>query len=300
VGQPRGQARLVEEHRAVAGGRAQLDPQPIEHHQPREATGAGAPRDEQLAHPAGRERRDHLVATDRGRDGVRHRGRGRAILDARVYTVARRPRQRARPPWLVAAALATAAGCGFDADYAGATITCADVDPRCPDGYQCVAGTCRTTAPPAIDAAGPDASVVRARRAAARLTTAAPPPSTSRSRPPRSSAGDTTGYANDLAPSRWLRCRLARAGPRRGLPAHAHAGDTLHAELRTTGHDGAIYLLDGCSLTATCRGGADALGAGALDQATIAITTTGTYYLVVDASSATAAGCYALRLSVTR
>lgn len=215
--------------------------------------------------------------------------------------MARRPRQRARQPWLVAAALATAAGCGFDADYAGATITCADVDPRCPDGYQCMAGTCRTTAPPAIDAAGPDASVCALAaqqpdndRCAAAIDVAVTAAEVER-------YGDTTGYANDLAPSVLPGCAGSpEPGPDAVYRLTLTAGDTLHAELRTTGHDGALYLLDGCSLTATCRGGADALGAGALDQATIAITTTGTYYLVVDASSATAAGCYALRLSVTR
>ena len=189
--------------------------------------------------------------------------------------MARRPRQRACPPWLVAAAVAIAAGCGFDADYTGATVTCADVDPRCPDGYQCVAGTCRTTAPPAIDVTVTTTEVER--------------------------YGDTTGYANDLAPSVLPGCTGSpEPGPDAVYRLALSAGDTLHAELRTTGHDGAIYLLDGCSLTATCRGGADALGAGAIDQATIAITTTGTYYLVVDASSAGAAGCYALRMSITR
>ncbi len=215
--------------------------------------------------------------------------------------MARRPRQRARPPWLVAAALAIAAGCGFDADYGDATVTCADVDPRCPAGYQCVAGTCRSSPPPAIDAAGPDASV---------CALAAQQPDDDRcaaaidltlSATTREVFGDTTGYANDLAPSVLPGCTESpEPGPDAVYRLALTAGDTLHAELRTTGHDGAIYLLDGCSLTATCRGGADALGAGAIDQATIAIATTGTYYLVVDASSATAAGCYALRLSVTR
>ena len=160
--------------------------------------------------------------------------------------MARRPRQRARPPWLVAAALAASAGCGFDADYTGATVTCAEVDPRCPDGYQCVAGTCRTTAPPAIDAAGPDASVCELAaqqpdndRCAAAIDVAVAATEVER-------YGDTAGYANDLAPSVLPGCTGSpEPGPDAVYRLALTAGDTLHAELRTTGHDGAIYLLDG-------------------------------------------------------
>ena len=103
------------------------------------------------------------------------------------------------------------------------------------------------------------------------------------------------------APTIWPGCTGSVApGPDAIYRVTLAAGDALALSLAPQAHDGAVYLLDGCSLTAACRGGADALGVGAIDATTIAITTSGTYYLVVDASAAGAAGCYALAVAITR
>lgn len=210
-----------------------------------------------------------------------------------MYTVARLARQ----PLLIVALATTA--CGFDSSYDGAQLRCSAAAPTCPDGFVCFQDRCTQTVPPRVDAHGPDATTCELAAQAADNDRCADAIALDLI-VGREVFGDTTGYGNDLAPSTLPGCTGSpEPGPDAVYAVTVAAGDVVHATLRTTGHDGAVYVLDGCSLTAACLGGADALGAGALDVATVPIATTGTYYLVVDASLTGAAGCYALQVELT-
>lgn len=213
---------------------------------------------------------------------------------------------RARCHLALVTAAALAAACRFDGSYDGTHLRCSAADPRCPDGFTCVADVCTEPgdATDATDAAGPDASVCELAaqapdndRCAAALdvTTAA------RAAGGTMVYGDTTGYAADLAPSTLPGCTgSVEPGPDAIYKLTLQAGDQVALSLAPVAHDGAVYVLDGCSLTASCKGGADALGAGAIDAASVPIAAAGTYYVVVDASLMAAAGCYALSVAITR
>lgn len=211
----------------------------------------------------------------------------------------------ARLAWqcVLLVAVAATSGCDFDVDYDGTRLRCSAAAPDCPAGFRCVADVCTPSAE--VDAGGgPDASVCQlAAQASANDRCAAALDLTAAALAAGGTIayGDTTGYAGDLAPTTLPGCTGSVApGPDAIYRVTLAAGDALALSLAPQAHDGAVYLLDGCSLTAACRGGADALGVGAIDATTIAITTSGTYYLVVDASAAGAAGCYALAVAITR
>jgi len=208
---------------------------------------------------------------------------------------------------LVLASATTVAACAFDADYRGTALKCSAAAPACPDGYACVADVCVTGG--AIDAAasgdgpggdgapGPDAGVCDLAAqvadndgcgAAINLTSAALTPGGT------IAYGDTRGYANDLVPTSLTGCTGSpEPGPDAIYRLTLAAGDTLTATLESQGWTGAIYVIDACSSTAACKG-----GAASFAQATAPITVAGTYYLVVDSTGA--AGCFALSVAVVR
>ncbi len=196
-------------------------------------------------------------------------------------------------------ALVALAACSFDRGYGDATVACSTSDPRCPDGYVCEGGICRDHRADADASPGPDASVCQ-------LASGQPDNDRCADAIPLTVDaagvtvyGDTTGYAGDVAPATLPGCTgSVEPGPDAIYRVDLPAGATLTADLAPVGFDGAVYLLDGCSLTAACHGGADALGVGAIDHAVMTAPTAGTYYVVVDASMASAAGCY--RLSLVR
>lgn len=191
------------------------------------------------------------------------------------------------------------ASCRFDGDYDGSALTCPPSSPSCPPGYTCVGMVCIRGAdgPPAD--AGPDASVCDLAALAddndvcgdsIDLTTAALTPAGTLAH------GDTTGYANDLTPSTLPDCTgQPEPGPDALYRLTLAAGDTVHLTLSPEGWTGAVYLIDACNGTATCEG-----GAASFADATISIATAGTYFVVVDAPTAGAAGCFTLSARIER
>ncbi|MBP9204852.1 MAG: hypothetical protein KBG28_12855 [Kofleriaceae bacterium] len=207
-----------------------------------------------------------------------------------------------------AAALLGLAGaaCGFDADYAGTRLRCPGSSPACPPGFTCVAEVC-TPADETVDASartdGPTGSVCERAAAAAdndRCAAAIDLSAAARAAGGATVYGDTTGYAGDFAPVVLPGCTGSVApGPDAVYRLDLQAGDQLDLTLAPELHDGAVYLLAACGAAATCVGGADTFGPGAIDEVSLTISTTTTYYLVVDASIVTAAGCFTLTVRVT-
>ncbi len=207
-------------------------------------------------------------------------------------------------PWihtLVAALAAT--GCSFDADYGGTSLRCPPASPRCPDGYACVnqvctAGGADADAAPG-DGLGPDAGVCELAAmappndgcgAAIDLTAAALAPGGT------IAYGNTTGYTSDLTPSTLPGCTES---PEPGADAIYRltlaAADSLVVTLSPQAWIGHVYVINACNATASCIG-----GGAAFAQVTETIATAGTYYVVVDAPTAGAAGCFSLAVTVTR
>lgn len=192
-----------------------------------------------------------------------------------------------------------AAGCRFDADYGDSALRCSAAAPACPPGFACVGDVCRRGADGPPGDAGPDASVCELAAAAADndgcgaaidLTPAALAAGGA------TVHGDTTGYTNDLTPSTLPGCTGApEPGPDALYRLTLAAGDTVHLTLAPEGWTGAVYLIDACTGTAACEG-----GAAAFTAATIPITAAGTYYVVVDAPTAGAAGCFTLAARIAR
>lgn len=187
--------------------------------------------------------------------------------------------------------------CRFDADYGGTELRCPPESPACPDGYACVAEVCVTgggTDAPATDASAcelaaqaPDNDLCGA---AIDLTAAALAAGGT------IAYGDTTGYVNNLTPSSLPGCTgEPQPGPDALYRMTLAAGDTVTLTLSPEGWTGAVYLIDACTSTAGCEG-----GAAAFSQASIAITAPGTYYVVVDAPASSAAGCFALAAAIAR
>lgn len=201
----------------------------------------------------------------------------------------------------IALALALAAACGFDADYGGTMLRCPPGAPTCPAGFTCVAEVCTPTGASdggvdasacALAALAPDNDTCAT---AIDLTAAALAPGGA------TAYGDTTGYAADLAPATLPGCtETVEPGPDAVYRLTLAAGDDVTIALAPSSHDAGFYLIDACSLTATCVGGADSPGAGGQEQRTLTVASAGTYYLVVDASTASAAGCYTLTVAIAR
>jgi hypothetical protein len=194
--------------------------------------------------------------------------------------------------WLACLALAASACRIHTPDFDDTVFSCSTEEPDCPGGQTCVVDVC-------MELTEPDAAIEECQPAdndacgdAANVTAAALAGTTLR--------GDTTGYANDLVPSVLPGCTESpEPGPDAIYRIDALAGDMLHATLTPEGWNSALYLIDGCSGTAGCLGGDDQ-GGSSIDEATIAITADDTYFLVVDSSSASGAGCYALQLELIR
>lgn len=200
---------------------------------------------------------------------------------------------------------ASFAGCGLDPDYAGTRFRCPADSAECPPGFTCVAGFCES-------AALPDAPVTDAPVADAPLdvcTAAGQAPDNDRcseaiditvaaAMPAGATVyGDTRSYASDLSPAIIATCTGApNPGPDAIYRVDAPAGANVIFELAPLDWDGAVYLLAGCSGSASCLGGDDAMGVGALDMATIAVPSAATYFVVVDSQTTTRAGCFTLRV----
>jgi hypothetical protein len=211
---------------------------------------------------------------------------------------------------------AVVGGCSFDRGYDDSRLLCA-ADGRCPDGFRCdessdparcVRDPGADASPPTSDAARPDATPAPD---ASQLTVC----ERADLAPDNDLCGqaiditvditsiggaifygDTTAYQNTINPAVILNCTN---WPEPGSDAiyrfDAPAGSTLEVTLATDGGwDGAIYLLDGCSSSATCLGGDDKVGFGLIDDDSIPIATAGTYYLIVDANHVASYGCYTL------
>lgn len=209
------------------------------------------------------------------------------------------PRDVRQTPCVLCAVLLGA--CAFDADYGGTQLRCPPESPACPEGYACVAEVCVSGSPDGggPDGAGPDATACELATqapdndgcgAAIDLTAAALAAGGT------TAYGDTTGYANDLTPSTLPGCTgQPQPGPDALYRMTLAPGDTVTLTLSPEGWTGAVYLIDACTGTAGCEG-----GAAAFSQATIAITAAGTYYVVVDAPTTGAAGCFALAAAIAR
>lgn len=208
--------------------------------------------------------------------------------------------------WRQSAIALALAACGLSPDYDGTSFRCPPTARRCPDGYTCVADRCvplAADAPPGPDAP-PDAPVDVCARAAVApdndrcadaidITGAASAPAGA------TLYGDTTGYAADLNPAIIATCTGAPTpGPDAIYRLDAAAGATVELELTPVDWDGAIYLLDACTTSATCLGGHDDLAVGTIETRSISIATAGTYYVIVDSrlTNATGRGCFTLRV----
>jgi hypothetical protein len=110
--------------------------------------------------------------------------------------------------------------------------------------------------------------------------------------------GSTRGYSDHVNPAIIATCTGAmEPGPDALYRVDAGAGRTVRLTLLTVDWDAAVYLLDGCSRSAPCLGGSDQRGVGARETFNRMVSG-GTYYVVVDGSAMTAAGCYALTVEV--
>jgi len=109
--------------------------------------------------------------------------------------------------------------------------------------------------------------------------------------------GSTAGAGRDLDPGPGCAGAFPLAGPDVAYALFAAAGDTLNAELRPAGWDGALYILDGCEGEGIgCAAGTDE---GLLDEPerlTWTAERDGTILLVIDAFGA--GGDYRLDVAV--
>ena len=208
------------------------------------------------------------------------------------------------------AGAAIAGGCGLDPDYRNTEFQCPAESPECPPGFTCEAGVCRPigAADARADGVSADAPIdgpldvcALAMQAADNdqcsqaidLTAAAAQPAGA------TVYGDTTGYASDLNPAIIATCTGApNPGPDAIYRVDAPAGTQVVLELAPVDWDGAVYLLDGCAAAASCLGGEDGMGIGALDMAMITVTAADTYFIVVDSQATARAGCYTLRVRI--
>ncbi len=218
--------------------------------------------------------------------------------------------------------------CSLREDYSQTSYRCSDG--RCPPGFVCQAGRCGLVGAPgpsrdatpadaarpldgALDAPRPDAArldgprvadgafdlCARGQDGAAADTCGAAPDLGAAARAPAGVTvyGDTSTGADHLSPAIIVGCT---GSPEPGNDAFYRldlaAGERVRATLATGGWDGALYLVRGCTMTAACVGGSDALGTDAPEQLDLVVTTPGVHYLVVDANLRTAHGCYALTL----
>jgi len=204
------------------------------------------------------------------------------------------------------------AGCGLDPAYDGTHFRCPPEAPTCPPGFACVAGLCELpgTADARVDAGDgppdgpPDVCALAAQApdndrcsGAIDLTAAA------RTAAGATVYGDTTGYASDLNPAIIATCTGAPTPGRDAIyRIDGNATDQLVLELAPVDWDAAIYVLDGCSTSAACLGGHDDIAIGNLEQRTIALPATATYYIIVDSrlttATATGDGCFTLRARI--
>lgn len=207
----------------------------------------------------------------------------------------------------VAVATVAAAGCGLSPRYDDTHFRCPAESPDCPDGFTCIAGRCEpigaADAPTTGDGA-PDATTdvcTLAQQApnndlcsgAIDVTTAA------RAAGGATVYGDTTGYASNLNPAIIATCTGAmNPGPDAIYRVDATANDTITVTLTPTDWDGAVYVLDACSGSATCLGGDDQSPAGSIDMDAITVTATATYYVVVDSQQPARAGCFTLHVEL--
>jgi hypothetical protein len=208
------------------------------------------------------------------------------------------------------ASAAIVGGCGLDPDYGNTEFQCPAESPDCPPGFTCQAGVCRPTTGPdaSVDGSDDDAPIdgpldvcALAMQAADNDQCSAAIDLTAQAVQPAGATvyGDTTGYASELNPAIIATCTGApNPGPDAIYRVDAPAGAQVMLELAPEDWDGAVYLLDGCAAAASCLGGDDGMGVGAVDSATIAVTSAGTYYVVVDSQAAARAGCFTLRVRI--
>lgn len=200
---------------------------------------------------------------------------------------------------------ANVVGCGLDPDYTGTEFRCPPEAPQCPPGFTCQAGVCRpaggTDADAGADAPadGPIDACTAAMQAPDNDQCAAAIDLTAPAMQPAGATvyGDTRGYASDLSPAIIATCTGApNPGPDAIYRIDATAGAQVMMELAPVDWDGAVYLLDACSGSASCLGGDDGMGVGAIDAAMITVPSAGTYYVVVDSQATARAGCFTLRV----
>jgi hypothetical protein len=198
--------------------------------------------------------------------------------------------------WLACLALAAVACRIHTPDFDDTTFACSEQDMTCPEGLTCNGTICVDDTPDA----GTEVDADEACQPADNDACANAIDVTAAALAGVTLYGDTTGYANDLVPSVLPGCTESpEPGPDAIYRIDAQAGDTVHATLTPVGWNSALYLIDGCSGTATCLGGDDQFGSST-DEATIAITTADTYFLVIDSSTTSGAGCYTLQLELVR
>jgi len=112
--------------------------------------------------------------------------------------------------------------------------------------------------------------------------------------------GDSTSYINDLgSPTSQTPACLGyiTAGVDAFYRVDALAGDMIRAKVYGATWDTVLYLTSGCTTGVTCFTAADNL-TGTNEEITYNVLTNGTFYVVVDSTSA--GGCYALDVSIER
>ncbi len=106
--------------------------------------------------------------------------------------------------------------------------------------------------------------------------------------------GDLTGYHNDVQPAQAC-TGFVNDGPDAIYEVTVAAGKTLTATLTPQGWDGAVEIVQPCTLMPICLAGSD--GASP-EVATYVASASATLYVVVDSFDATAFGAYTLNVRV--
>jgi hypothetical protein len=104
--------------------------------------------------------------------------------------------------------------------------------------------------------------------------------------------GDLTGYHNDVQPPQAC-TGFVNDGPDAIYQVTVAAGETLTATLTPQGWDGAVEVVQPCTLVPICLAGSD--GASP-EVASVLATAAATLYVVVDSFDATAFGVYTLTI----
>jgi hypothetical protein len=109
-------------------------------------------------------------------------------------------------------------------------------------------------------------------------------------------SGDTTSLMNDLSPPATGCTGFSNPGPDAIFQVTAAAGQTIRATVRPDLWDASVFIASACTSSA-CVAGAD-IEIDEPETTSFAVTTAGTYFVVVDSWQASTAGCYELNVAL--